>query len=315
MRTVLALAVLLALAAPARAGNDVGVVVTGEGTAQTQVSAQLENWLSQHGHRLVQTPLPPDAFPLLDDCFVMNDPKACVRAIIEQRAKSNTTVYARVKSTNNVTNGTRDVTLTAYWFDRGRDGLAETTTCERCTDELLRSTADDVMKKLASNVVGQVKLRSNPPGAFISIDGAAPSGVTPLNLDLPVGKHTIRLTKPDHEPASREVAVASDKPIDLVMDLEPIAGRSRILPYSLIGGGLLVAAAGGLLIAIDEDDVPTAPPRIYDTAVPGVVCVAVGAAAAIAGGVYLWLGSSKEASTPVVAVTGDAAYVGWLGRF
>src|SRR3954467_6793443 len=104
MRIVVALAVFLtlglALASPARAGNDVGVVVTGEGTIQSQLTAQLENWLSQHGHGLVQTPLPADAFPALDDCFVMMDPTACVKSIIEKRAKSTSTVYAHVKSAN-----------------------------------------------------------------------------------------------------------------------------------------------------------------------------------------------------------------------
>jgi len=50
----LGVAISLALAAPVRAGSDVGVVVTGATWMQPQVVAQLEAWLTRHGHILVQ---------------------------------------------------------------------------------------------------------------------------------------------------------------------------------------------------------------------------------------------------------------------
>lgn len=321
MRIVIALAVALALGgfhSSAHAGNDVGVVVTGEGTMQSQLAAQLENWLSQHGHRLVQTPLPAEAIPLLDDCFVMMDPKACVRSIIEKRAKSSSTVYAHVKSTNNVSNGTRDVALTAYWIDKGRDALTESTTCNSCTDELLRTTADDVMKKLAPSIVGRVKLRSNPQGAKISIDGQAPIGVTPLDTELPVGKHTIRMTGDDLEPRSEEILIVRDQVTPVSLELSPkedAGGRpSRVLPYSLIAGGAVLIAGGAVLVATDQDGGPGAPANVYDSATRGIIIGGVGVLA-VAAGTYLLLRTPSAASTPVVAITSETAYVGWLGRF
>jgi hypothetical protein len=319
MRIAIALAVTFALSSSARAGNDVGVIVTGEGTTGGQLTAQFQNWLTQHGHRVVPTPLPADAFPLLDDCFVMTDPKSCIRAIIEKRASSTSTIYAHVKSTNNTTNGTRDVALTTFWVDKGRDAHTETTTCESCTDELLRTTADAVLKKLASSFVGHVKLKSTPDGAQIAIDGQPPVGVTPLNVELPPGKHTIQLTSPGFEPQSREVVVIADQTITVPMDLLPKQDDdgnepSRILPYSLIGGGVALIGAGVALIAINQDKIPSNPKRVYQTTTRGIVVGSVGLAVAAAGA-FLWFRSSGSTSTPVAAITSDTAYIGWLGQF
>src|SRR4051812_16614476 len=188
MRTVITLALLIALGSPARAGGDVGVIVTGESSMQPQIVAQIESWLSQHGHTLVPSPLPPEAVTALIDCFVIED-QGCARSIIEKRAKSTTMVYAKL-DTKNASNGTRDVTLTAYWFDKGHDAITERKTCQHCTDQAMRTTADEIMKKLVGGgAVGHVKLKSVPPGARITIDGQ-PIGVTPLDWDLPPGKHT-----------------------------------------------------------------------------------------------------------------------------
>ncbi len=48
----LALAALIALRSPARADGDVGVIVTGEGSMQPQLAAQLADWLSRHGQEV-----------------------------------------------------------------------------------------------------------------------------------------------------------------------------------------------------------------------------------------------------------------------
>jgi hypothetical protein len=55
----LAIAVVLALAAPARAGRNVGVVVIGESWMQPQLAAQITTWLSRHGHTPVASTIPP----------------------------------------------------------------------------------------------------------------------------------------------------------------------------------------------------------------------------------------------------------------
>jgi PEGA domain-containing protein len=320
-RITLTLALLVALTSPARAGGDVGVIVTGEASMQPQLAAQIESWLSQHGHTLVPSPLPPEAITALIDCFVMEN-QGCARDVIEKRAKSTGMVYAHVDTKTGAT-GARDVTVTAYWFDKGHDAISERKNCERCTDQSMRTTADEILKKLlGGSDLGHIKLSSNPSGARISIDGQA-IGVTPLDWDLPAGKHTILMDKAGLKPVTRDIVVVSNKPDAVGMVLLPVGQApddhgedqpSRIIPISLLGAGGALVITGIVLIAIDEDPGPHEPARIYNTFGLGVGVAVVGALAA-AGGTYLWLRSSKASSTPVAAFTSDTAYVGWLGRF
>src|SRR5882757_11422887 len=95
---------LFAFTSPARAGGDVGVIITGEGTMQPQLTAQIESWLSQHGHILVPSPLPPDAISTLTDCFVL-DNQACARDLVEKRSKSTSLVFAKIEMKSNATSG------------------------------------------------------------------------------------------------------------------------------------------------------------------------------------------------------------------
>lgn len=316
-RAAFILAVLLALAAPARAGNDVGVLVTGEGSIQPQLAAHIEGWLSQHGHTLVPSPLPAEAITALIDCFALEN-QGCARDVIDKRARSSSMVYAHIETAST---GTRDLTLTAYWFDKGHDAVAERATCERCTDQLLRSTTDELMKKLVGGAaVGHVKLKSTPAGARITIDNH-PIGVTPLDWDLLPGNHTIQMDKAGLHPVSREVVVISNQTETVALDLSATDGgpggqeRSRVLPAVLLGAGGLALIGGAVLISIDQDPVPSAPPTIRNTAPTGALLVATGVVATAAGVYLMWFRSPGATSTPVAAVTSDSAYIGWLGRF
>jgi hypothetical protein len=318
-RAALTLAVLLALASPARAGGDVGVIVTGEGSIQPQLAAQIESWLSQHGHTLVPSPLPPEAITALVDCFAIAN-QGCARDVIERRARTTSMVYAHVETADD---GTRDVTLTAYWFDKGHDAIAERKTCEHCTDQSLRITADEVMKKLVGgSAAGHVRLKSTPAGARISIDNT-PIGVTPLDWDLLPGKHTIQMDKLGLQTASRTIVVVSNQTDTLTMDLVPGDGDhgghrlQRIIPLALVGTGGALLITGGLLIHYNQDPGHTQPEVIHHTGPTGVGLV-IGGAVAVVGGVsayFLWPRSPKTTSTPVAAFTSDSAYIGWLGRF
>jgi hypothetical protein len=313
----LALAALIAHRSPARADGDVGVIVTGEGSMQPQLAAQLADWLSRHGHTLVPSPLPSDAITALIDCVVIAD-RSCARDIVEKRAKSARMLFAQVDS-KSAGSGTRDVTLTAYWFDKGHDAVAERKICQRCTAQSLRVTADEIMRKLVGSGDGQVKLKSNPMGARIVIDGQA-IGVTPLDWDLPRGKHTIEMDKPGFIPASREVVVVTDQTEVVSLALAPAVAPergiawSRIAPLAMVIAGAGAIAAGGVMVAIDQDLGPSEPAVIRNTGPAGVALMIGGAVVSGAGAYLLWFHSPKT-STPVAAITRDSAYVGWLGRF
>ena len=319
MRTAITLALLIALGSPAYAGDDIGVIVTGEGTMQPQLRAQIESWLSQHGHTLVPAPLPSDAIPLLVDCIAMDD-KTCARNIVDQRATSTSMVYAHLVAKNNANNGARDVTLTAYWLNKGHDAVGERKTCEHCTDQSLRTTADEVMKKLLGvGDVGHVKLKSTPPGAKITIDGQ-PIGVTPLDWDLPPGKHTIQMDKAGLRPQSKDLVVASNKTELFALKLtssggDDQGGGSRIIPIGLLAVGGAVLATGIVMIAIDQDPSPKLGMYYRDTGPTGVGLAITGGVIGAVGAGWLLFHSSKASSTPVAAFTSDTAYIGWLGRF
>jgi hypothetical protein len=124
----------------------VGVVVTGEATVQPQLAGQLERWLHDRGREVVPGPLEPEAINTLIDCFVLED-LGCARGIVDARSKSKAVVFARAESTQNK-DGTRDVTVTGYWFQKDRELLAERRLCAKCNDERLHATVDELMLAL-----------------------------------------------------------------------------------------------------------------------------------------------------------------------
>jgi PEGA domain len=311
MRTLPLLAVLC-LSTPALADDDIGVVVVGEPTMQPQLAAQLEGWLSGHGHQLSPAPLPPEAINTLIDCFVIED-EGCARKVVEKHARSKAVVFARVDLAAGE-NPERTVTLTAYWFDKGKDALAERRFCERCTEVTLRSTADELMAALTANRVrdaGKLALRSSPPGARVVVDGT-PIGVTPLEYDLGPGSHKVTLHGPGDRRVSREVTIRRGETTQLDIRLD----APSALPAILLGVGGALVVGGVVMFALDED-LPgrgqDQPERYRDTAPLGVGAALTGVVVGGLGG-YLLL-ASKRSSTPVATVTSGAGYFGWAGRF
>lgn len=328
MRTPLTLGILTGLAVSAvsvssattaHAGNDIGVIVTGESWIQPQLAAQIESWLTQHGHTLVPAQLAPEDLDALHQCFASHD-EACARNILGPHTTATGVIYARADSRARVA-GAPDVTLTAYWLDKGHGPIGENRICPRCTDQSLRTTADGILKKLIGGAdLGHAKLKSNPPGARITIDGQ-PIGVTPLDWDLPPGKHTIQMDTPGHQSQSQDIHVESNKSRLVVMTLPPEGGdhdRGTTLPRwvplaaTITGGAALVA--GGALIAVDQDPEPDRH-FYYDTVPLGVGLAIGGAVVGGLGAYWLLFRSPGTTSSPVASFTSDTAYIGWLGRF
>ena len=171
-----------------------------------------------------------------------------------------------------------------------------------------------------------MKLKSAPPGATIKIDGQA-IGVAPLDWDLTPGKHTIEMDKSGLKPAARDVVVTSNKSDLVVITLtadgsEPHEETSSFtLPRwvsltAVIGGGVAIAA-GGVLIAVDQDASKVRTPNryYYDTAPTGVGLAIGGAVVGGLGAYFFWFRSPAKESAPVAAFTSDSAYIGWAGRF
>lgn len=306
--------VLLFLLVSTAHAERVGVVVTGEPTMQPQLVAQLEMWLKKHGHSLVPAPLPTDAINTLIDCFVIED-EGCARSVIEKRAKSNAVVYARV----DVQAGgdlEKTVTVSAYWFEKGQSAVAERRFCQRCNDAALRSTAEDLIQALAKaghkKGNGKIKVTSKPVGAEVKLD-SKPAGKTPLELDVIAGPHELAISNgADTETRFVEAKPGESTPVDIVFPAPP----NKLFPILTMGAGGGLLLTGIVMIAIDEDKGRREPEFIRDSGPAGVGFAIAGIA--VAAGGFVWLrmtGKKKRESRPVAAVSADAAYVGWTGRF
>lgn len=269
---------LLLLAVPARADDVAGVVVTGEATLQPPLIAQIEGWLRQHGHSVIASPLEPDAINTLIDCFVIED-QGCARNLVEKRAKSPTIVFARVEVTPNQADGTRDATITAYWFEKGHDAFSDRRVCMRCTEQTLRVAADDLMQSLAYHAtITHDQLPAAPPTGHIAVTPPTPAG-------------------------------------DAASSHDDQQSQSPLVPYTLVGVGGAAMITGVVLLAINQSPSSTGveQPTYRDTEGTGIVFLAAGAVSAGVG-VYLWL-HQRASSEPVVAVAPGGGYVGWAGRF
>lgn len=315
IRRTIILALILALAPrSARADGDVGVVVTGDPKMQPQLLAMVEGWLRSHGHQLVASPLPPEATNKLIDCFVIED-TSCARKVVESQAKTATVVFARVELADSAQTGMRDVTITAYWFERGSDPVAEKRSCDKCTETALHETADALMSALAGSsrkTVGQIKLTSRPDGAHVTIDGR-PSGTTPLEVQLAPGEHQLVLSADGRSDVTRSMTVVqgTNPTMDIALGT---AGASRSkLPLAIMGGGAALLVTGVILFATSETD--TGEKFEYRDTKPLGVGLMAGGLAVAGVGAYLWFVKKPTDSAPTVAILPGGAYVGWGKAF
>jgi len=314
MRSLLVLMLsIAALSTPAHAQRSVGVVVTGDATVQPQLAAQLEDWLRQRGHLLVPSPLPSDAINMLIDCFVIED-LTCARKVVETQSKAPQMVFARIDLADSTT-GMRDVTLTAYWFEKGADPTAVRRSCASCTDALMRTMTDELMTSLAGKgaaEAGQVALTTTPAGASVTIDGM-PVGVTPLTYALPPGGHAIGISLAGHASAARAITIQRGETATLAVDLARVGPRKRKLPLLLLGAGGAVLLGGIIAYASSEEDTGEKP-EYRDTKALGIGLGVVGLAA-VGVGAYLLLRGDGTPEGPTVAVVPGYAYVGWRANF
>ncbi|MCJ7704361.1 MAG: protein kinase [Desulfobacterales bacterium] len=83
---------------------------------------------------------------------------------------------------------------------------------------LPRVTKPPAVEKVS---LGSLKVESQPLGAQVFVDGAF-KGKTPLTLGLPVGKHEVRLTLPEHHDWEAQVQLKEEGETPLLVRLIPI---------------------------------------------------------------------------------------------
>lgn len=143
------------------------------------------------------------------------------------------------------------------------DGLA------RSAEEIIRIQPGEKLRidPPLRAVTGRVDLESAPSGAVVSVDGK-PTAQTPERVDLPVGRHLLRVTLEGHQDWSLELDVAEGETLTVRAELEvvppppPPQTSPWLRPYrlgALTAGALAVVAAGvgagmGLGAASDQNE-------------------------------------------------------------
>lgn len=314
-----AFVLLLALVVPhmlprvAAAERTVGVLVTGE-YLKGPTREQAEQWLEQHGQKVVTTPMPDDAVKILLDCFVLDDPK-CTRSVVDARSTTDSLVSIRIDVASKKQ---REIRLTMDWFVKGHSPVSARRTCDECTEDSLRATIDVMLADLAKTApafMGRVKVTSTPAGITVLLDNTT-IGVTPVERTVPAGDHTVQLVRDGHTGEQKTITIAAGEVSEI--ELEPPPGgvaparRSRLIPGLLIGLGVAAIGTGAALYLTSEE--PTGQGRTYrDTKGLGIG-VAAGGGALVLTGVIVVL-ATRAPSTPTIALTPGGATVGWAGRF
>ena len=311
------LLLLAVLATPARAGT-VSIVVTGDPELQATLSQQLEAWLRGHGHTLGEA-LPADAISSLMNCMVIDD-EPCARAIVDTRAKTDSVVFAEVRSPR--TRSSNATTLIVYWLVKDKAPVGMRRSCEDCSPDLLRSTLDEMLRTVvgASELErGRLVLASRPEGLTVMLDNEN-IGITPLEREVPAGSHTIVLmsrgrkvgerTLNIHPQVTAEITMTAEIPPD-----EPVVlrARSRVLPGAALGLGGAAIAAGVILYFTSEVDDGTTP--TYRDTKPLGIGLAAGGVVLAAMGAWLWLRTETPDSAPIIAIDRNAGMVGWTRAF
>lgn len=88
-------------------------------------------------------------------------------------------------------------------------------------------------QELSRRGLQQVSIRSEPPGATVTIDGNV-VGVTPWTGQLKPGRHELALVRDAHHPVHRPLVLAGSSSIELVETLKP---KPRARDSAVAGGG------------------------------------------------------------------------------
>jgi len=106
-------------------------------------------------------------------------------------------------------------TVAVDWYDRFLAHVPEKMTTQ----------GEEIRKRDAEirALPGKVRVETNPPGASVAVDDRPQSGMTPMDVELAPGPHTIKLTEPGRLATQKaiDVAFASRQTVSADLDLEP----------------------------------------------------------------------------------------------
>jgi PEGA domain len=331
-RIEVTLAVLVATARLAAAGPSVGVVVTGDPGLQNKVRAQVTSWIQQHGFAVAAKPLSADALKTLTNCFVIED-MACARGVVEHQSTADYLVFVRADLVGG--KRSKEANLVAYWFLKDRDAVVDKRNCKPCASAVLAKTTTELVTAIYDETaLAKARLKiADPPGLVVMLDGVN-VGVTPLEQDVPPGKHDIALVRDDATlgtvsietqagdvtdvkvPIKSPAVVATTPAITAPTGPSEAPSPSRIFPGLLIIAGIGAIATGAVFVYYGHKNGPDDPLIYPDATKQGAIVAGLGGAVLITGLVLWWHGSAAASQNgPTAALTPGGTIVGWAGHF
>ena len=217
--------------------------------------------------------------------------------------------------------------------DSGRVVGEVSSTCDLCGfDELTSAVADaaaGARRQLESSIVPApvLAVRSTPAGANVEVDGEV-VGRTPLETTLAPGEHDVRVRRSGFAAEFHRLAAVDGVRYDLSVPLRPVeSGGTAAAPpnramvaagaatlatgFALLGVGVVLTALHEQPIRSDCDggnvDADGNCRFVHDTLTGGIVTLAIGGAAAVAGVTLLVLERRKRKRGRVRASRGGLA--------
>src|SRR5205814_5913639 len=128
------------------------------------------------------------------------------------------------------------------------------------------------------------------------IDGL-PVGVTPLDWNVAPGSHMITMRQGNEQPRKRAIVVRgeatelvemslAESPRGQAVEEHDTSVPNRTLPLAMMGSGAAAVIAGVVMLAIDQNVGPHAPPSVHNSA-PAGAAISLGGAVLAGVGAYL----------------------------
>jgi hypothetical protein len=323
------LAVVLATMAPSAAhAEQAAVVVSGkvdQGTI-TLVQVVVEQYLQGRGWSIKAGGTDAVDASALASC-VLGEKSVCVAELLVPLGVEK--VVLTTAKVEKAKDGEETVVLMA-WILMATDGtivVSNRRYCERCTPDLLEATATELIAGLLGDMRAKeghsvIRIRSNPPGALITLDGER-VGVTDMEFGVTPGPHKVTVEKDGYRPAARDVTTTAGEKLSVDFTLESASGTANkqrtggVLKWTVGVAGVLAVAGGITLLAVDGPAVQGENRRVVrsETTVPGVVLTATGAAALALSGYLFYRDSRRPSTAASVAVDGDQVWLHLVGTF
>jgi hypothetical protein len=170
------------------------------------------------------------------------------------------------------------ITATIVFGGGGEPSVAERF-CRACDETAVRTVVSDLVKSLiraAEMTTGRtlVSVTATPPGAWIYLDGEMVPATTDTHAaraQIPTypGRHTVMVESARHQSKVLEVTALEGQTFEVKVDLQELE-QARATPtpprpressadwrtpvgWGLLGTGIGLAVAGGILYGLDED--------------------------------------------------------------